>query len=146
MSQGYYFTGYGYYYRNQWYSFQGQSTYQKRQMCANTFSMLGYRCPYSSIQLICFRAGGYPKQSCQNYCSSKGGVYTPQPSHPPMNSYYRPWGRSGASPSYNIQPAMCTYTEYNQVGLWVRHDCDLSSSKWCWVCAPLYVFGATSMT
>ena len=84
MSRGYFFTGYGYYYRNRWYSFSGQSSYAKRQMCANTFSLLGYRCPYSAIQLICFRAGGYPKTSCQDYCRSKKGVYTPQPTHPPL--------------------------------------------------------------
>ena len=88
VSKGYGFTGYGYYQGNVWTPFAkpfaAMSTTEKRDQCVQAFGKLGWSCPASKVNLICFRAGGYPKKSCTQYCTEQGAAtdsnatYTPQ--------------------------------------------------------------------
>ena len=63
------------------------------------------------MNLICFRAGGYPKRSCQNYCAAQDptAVYKPQSTYVTISDYYGPWGIFGGYPTYHQTPATCSW-------------------------------------
>jgi hypothetical protein len=73
----------------------------------------GFNCPASQVNLVCFRAGGYPKPSCQSYCQRQDptgkAVYTPQSSYVTISDYYGPWGIFGGYPTYHSTPATCQW-------------------------------------
>ena len=61
--------------------------------------------PQRSTNLICFRAGGYPKKRCSQWCSEQDptATYTRLANNVPYGqNFYGPWGRNGA---YNPWPA-----------------------------------------
>ena len=112
VSKGYGFTGFGYYQNGIWTPFAkpfaAMSTAEKRDQCSQAFRKIGWSCPASKVNLICFRAGGYPKKTCSKYCDDQGvatasaATYTPQttcvtlcsllsPSSRPR-SLAEPWG------------------------------------------------------
>jgi hypothetical protein len=85
---------------------------QRAQQCKQQFDNMGFNCPASRINLICFRAGGYPKQKCSNWCHAQDpttAVYSPPQSYVTMTSYYGPWGSRGMYPKYTSTEAKCTF-------------------------------------
>ena len=116
QSKGWGFTGYGYFYNNRWTSFPKpfaqMSGTERAQQCKQQFDNMGFNCPASRINLICFRAGGYPKQKCSNWCHAQDpttAVYSPPQSYVTMTSYYGPWGSRGMYPKYTSTEAKCTF-------------------------------------
>lgn len=119
QSKGWGFTGYGYYYGSTWYDFpkpfsQMTST-ERAEQCYQQFKRMGYfDVSRSRTNLICFRAGGYPKKPCSRWCSEQGSnaQYTRLPrQYYYGNDYYGPWGprRGGSGPPWSGPEAVCTY-------------------------------------
>lgn len=114
---GYGFTGYGYYAGGKWTPFakaiSAMSSSEKAQQCRAAFSAMGAPCASSSsVSLICFRAGGYPKRKCSTFCAeqdSHTAVYRPPATFVSMNTLYGPWGAAGTYPSYTNVPGHCTW-------------------------------------
>lgn len=117
QKEGWGFTGYGYYYGGAWYGFpkpfsQMTST-ERAEQCYQQFDRMGYRVSRSRTNLICFRAGGYPKKPCSKWCSEQGSnaQYTRLPGNHYYygNDYYGKWGKKGNGPSWSGAEAMCSY-------------------------------------
>jgi hypothetical protein len=118
QKKGWGFTGYGYFYNNYWTSFpkpfSQMSNTERAQQCKQQFDNMGYHCPASQVNLVCFRAGGYPKKKCSKWCheqDSSTAVYTPPKTYVSMMTYYGPWGAYGKYPKYSYQEAQCTYSK-----------------------------------
>ena len=116
-TQGYGFTGYGYWYGNTWYPFTKpfaqMSGQEKAQQCHAAFQGIGHQCAAEDVTLQCFYAGGYPKKPCSSYCKemdTRTGTYTPPTQFVTMSTYYGPWGSQGSYPTYHNVPGMCHWT------------------------------------
>jgi len=112
-SQG--LTGYGYYSNGQWHAFPSgfvsMDENARVNQCRAVLSSIGVQC--DSVNLRCFRAGGYPKKRCSAYCAeqdTRTGQYTPPATLVQMNTLYGPFGAAGTFPSYTNVPASCSYT------------------------------------
>ena len=42
------------------------------QQCQAAMLAGGISCAAENVNLVCFNAGGYPKQPCSSYCATKG--------------------------------------------------------------------------
>lgn len=79
---GYGFTGFGYYNNHVWFPFpkplDQMSGTEKAHQCSIAIDAVrgDGSCDPADVNLVCFNAGGYPKQSCQDTCAAKGGAYT----------------------------------------------------------------------
>ena len=121
VSKGYGFTGFGYYDGQTWVSFPKpfaqMTASEKRGTCQAAFTTMGWSCPASEVNLVCFRAGGYPKKDCGSWCADQGAktksvaTYTPQATWVSMVTMYGPWGHKGVYPSYSTTPARCDWNE-----------------------------------
>lgn len=86
------FTGYGYWTTNGgWVPFAkpmaSMSGHEKAQQCQAAMLAGGITCPAESVNLVCFNAGGYPKQPCTDYCGTKGA----NPNYEPVGDHVEPW-------------------------------------------------------
>lgn len=119
VSKNWGFTGYGYWYNSIWTSFPkpfSQMTgTEKAQQCKQQFDNMGFHCPASEVNLVCFRAGGYPKKPCSQWCDEQDrqtAVYTPPTTYVTMSKYYGPWGHvQGSYPTYTQKEATCEYSK-----------------------------------
>lgn len=115
VSKGWGFTGYGYFYNNVWTQFpkpfSQMSGTEKAQQCARQLHNMGRPCPAQNVNLVCFRAGGYPKKKCSTWCRKQDptAAYVPPHWSIEMNDYYGPWGHQGTYPTYKQEEAQCNY-------------------------------------
>ena len=117
LSKGYGFTGYGYYYNEEWIPFtrpfSQMTPTEKAQQCMLAMEDVGMSCPAASVNLVCFNAGGYPKKSCNSYCDSQdsSAEYTQQGTKEVMADYYGPLGISGKIPIMSHVDSTCKWNK-----------------------------------
>eukprot|EP01052_Picozoa_sp_SAG31_P028785 SAG31_NODE_2807_length_5065_cov_3.438180_5_plen_170_part_00 len=122
------FTGFGYYYRdatgvNHWEPFmmhlQDMGADQRAMQCHMAMQDVGWNCPASRVELVCFNAGGFPKEPCNRWCDEKvgpqgvgTGVYTVAGT-PVVDiyNYYGPYGTGGTYPVYSRSQGTCEWSE-----------------------------------
>eukprot|EP01052_Picozoa_sp_SAG31_P074660 SAG31_NODE_33798_length_340_cov_0.630705_1_plen_71_part_10 len=62
---------------------------QRAAQCHQAMQANGWTCPANQVNLVCFNAGGFPKQKCSTYCTrEKQGSYVPAGTLIPVYSYY----------------------------------------------------------
>ena len=117
-TKGWGFTGYGYFAAGTWHPFAkpfaSMSANEKAKQCSAAFSSIGHTCPAAQVNLVCFRAGGYPKKKCSTFCEEQDSLtasYTPPRTYVQMSTLYGPWGEfQGHFPSYTNVPATCQWS------------------------------------